>query len=329
MFDVNESSSGVFGELDGKHAVVMGGAGFLGSHVCTWLVNSGARVTCIDNLITGQASNVDHLLTDNGFRLIDYDVTDFIHVAGEVDYVMNFASPASPVDYLKWPIHTLKVGAFGTHKGLGLALDKGATFFLASTSEVYGDPLVNPQPESYWGNVNPIGPRGVYDEAKRFAEAMTLAYNREHGVDTRIVRIFNTFGPRMRANDGRAVPAFFKAALENRPLPVHGDGSQTRSLCYVDDEVEGILRLLLSDEVAPVNIGNPEEVTILELAQAVQDVVGIHPGIEFHPLPTDDPTVRRPDTSKAEELLGWKAQISLRAGLEKTLPWFREVLGCR
>jgi dTDP-glucose 4,6-dehydratase len=327
LFDVNESSSGMFGELDGKHAVVMGGAGFLGSHVCTWLVNSGARVTCIDNLITGQASNVDHLLTNNGFRLIDYDVTDFIHVAGGVDYVMNFASPASPVDYLKWPIHTLKVGAFGTHKGLGLALDKGATFFLASTSEVYGDPLVNPQPESYWGNVNPIGPRGVYDEAKRFAEAMTLAYNREHGVDTRIVRIFNTYGPRMRPNDGRAVPEFFKATLENRPLPVHGDGSQTRSLCYVDDEVEGILRLLLSDEVAPVNIGNPEEVTILELAQAVQDVVGVHPGIEFHPLPTDDPTVRRPDTSKAEELLGWKAQISLRAGLEKTLPWFREVLG--
>jgi len=327
LFNLNESSAGMFGELEGKHAVVMGGAGFLGSHVCTWLVNSGARVTCIDNLITGQASNVDHLLTDNGFRLINYDVTDFIHVAGEVDYVMNFASPASPVDYLKWPIHTLKVGAFGTHKGLGLALDKGATFFLASTSEVYGDPLVNPQPESYWGNVNPIGPRGVYDEAKRFAEAMTLAYNREHGVETRIVRIFNTYGPRMRPNDGRAVPEFFKAALENRPLPVHGDGSQTRSLCYVDDEVEGILRLLLSDEVAPVNIGNPEEVTILELAQAVQDVVGVHPGIEFHPLPTDDPTVRRPDTSKAEELLGWKAQVSLRAGLEKTLPWFREVLG--
>jgi dTDP-glucose 4,6-dehydratase len=318
----------MFWELDGKHAVVMGGAGFLGSHVCTWLVDAGARVTCIDNLITGSASNVDHLLTNNGFRLIDYDVTDFIHVAGDVDYVMNFASPASPVDYLKWPIHTLKVGAFGTHKGLGLALDKGAIFFLASTSEVYGDPLVNPQPESYWGNVNPIGPRGVYDEAKRFAEAMTLAYNREHGVDTRIVRIFNTFGPRMRADDGRAVPAFFKAALENRPLPVFGDGSQTRSLCYVDDEVEGILRLLLSDETGPVNIGNPEEVTVLELAGAVQDVVGNHPGIEFHPLPTDDPIVRRPDTKKAEELLGWKAQISLREGLEKTLPWFKEVLGC-
>ncbi|MCH8971623.1 MAG: GDP-mannose 4,6-dehydratase [Acidobacteria bacterium] len=317
----------MFRELDGKHAVVMGGAGFLGSHVCTWLVHSGARVTCIDNLITGHASNVDHLLENKGFRLIYYDVTDFIHVAGNVDYVMNFASPASPVDYLKWPIHTLKVGAFGTHKGLGLALDKGATFFLASTSEVYGDPLVNPQPETYWGNVNPIGPRGVYDEAKRFAESMTLAYNREHGIDTRIVRIFNTYGRRMRPDDGRAVPEFFKAALENRQLPVHGDGSQTRSLCYVDDQVEGILRLLLSAETKPVNIGNSEEVTVLELAEAIQDVVGNHPGVDFQPLPTDDPTVRCPDTSKAEELLGWKAEISLRTGLEKTLPWFREVLG--
>jgi dTDP-glucose 4,6-dehydratase len=277
-------------------------------------------------MITGNAANVSHLMGDRRFRLIDYDVTDFIHVAGDVDYVMNFASPASPVDYLKWPIHTLKVGAFGTHKGLGLAYDKGATFFLASTSEVYGDPLVNPQPETYWGNVNPIGPRGVYDEAKRFAEALTLAYHREHGLDVRIVRIFNTYGPRMRANDGRAIPAFFKAALQNRPLPVHGDGSQTRSLCYVDDQVEGLLRLLLSDETEPVNIGNPEEVTILELAAAVQDAVGNHPGIEFHPRPTDDPTVRRPDTSKAEEILGWKAQIPLRQGLEKTVPWFRETL---
>ena len=327
LVEVSESVFGVFGEFEGKHAVVMGGAGFLGSHVCTWLVGSGARVTCIDNLITGHASNVDHLLVGDGFRLIDYDVTDFIHVGGAVDYVMNFASPASPVDYLKWPIHTLKVGAFGTHKGLGLALDKDATFFLASTSEVYGDPLVNPQPESYWGNVNPIGPRGVYDEAKRFAEAMTLAYNREHGVDTRIVRIFNTYGPRMRPDDGRAVPAFFKAALENRPLPVHGDGGQTRSLCYIDDEVEGILRLLLSDETEPVNIGNSEEVTVLELAETIQDVVGNHPGVDFQPRPTDDPTVRRPDTTRAEKLLGWKAQVSLRAGLEKTLPWFREVLG--
>lgn len=314
-------------ELEGKHAVVLGGAGFLGSHVCTTLMQSGARVTCIDNMITGNTSNVAHLLEDKSFRLIDYDVTDYIHVGGTVDYVMNFASPASPVDYLKWPIHTLKVGSFGTHKGLGLAREKGAVFFLASTSEVYGDPLVNPQPESYWGNVNPIGPRGVYDEAKRFAEALTLAYNREHGLDTRIVRIFNTYGPRMRPNDGRAVPAFFKAALENRPLPVHGDGSQTRSLCYVEDEVEGILRLLLSDETEPVNIGNPEEVTILELAETIQDVVGNHPGIDFRPRPEDDPNVRRPDTTKANELLGWKAQISLRAGLERTAPWFREVLG--
>jgi dTDP-glucose 4,6-dehydratase len=327
LFDVRRSAFGGFQELEGKHAVVLGGAGFLGSHVCTWLVYSGARVTCLDNMITGNAANVAHLMGDRRFRLIDYDVTDFIHVPGRVDYVLNFASPASPIDYLKWPIHTLKVGAFGTHKGLGLALDKGATFFLASTSEVYGDPQVNPQPESYWGNVNPIGPRGVYDEAKRFAEAMTLAYNREHGLDTRIVRIFNTFGPRMRADDGRAVPAFFKAALENRPLPVHGDGSQPRTLSYAADEVEGILRLLLSDLTEPVNIGNPQEVTILELAETIQDVVGNHPGIEFLERPVDDPTVRRPDTAKAEELLGWKAQISLRAGLEKTLPWFEEVLG--
>lgn len=318
---------GGFRELEGKHAVVMGGAGFLGSHVCSALVHSGARVTCLDNLITGNPANVGQLMGDNRFRLIDYDVTDYMHVAGEVDYVMNFASPASPVDYLKWPIHTLKVGAFGTHKGLGLAYEKNATFLLASTSEVYGDPLVNPQPESYWGNVNPIGPRGVYDEAKRFAEALTLAYNREHGLDTRIVRIFNTYGPRMRPDDGRAVPTFFMAALENRPLPVHGDGTQTRSLCYVDDEVEGILRLLLSDEIEPVNIGNPEEVTILELAETIQDVVGNYPGIVFHPRPTDDPSVRRPDTTKAEEILGWKAQISLRSGLERTVPWFREILG--
>lgn len=326
MFEQRRSAFGGFREFDGKHAVVMGGAGFLGSHICTSLVYSGAKVTCIDNLITGNSTNVAHLLGDKKFRLIDYDVTDYLHVDGKVDYVLNFASPASPVDYLKWPIHTLKVGAFGTHKGLGLAKEKEAVFFLASTSEVYGDPLVNPQPESYWGNVNPIGPRGVYDEAKRFAEALTLAYRREHGMETRIVRIFNTYGPRMRPNDGRAIPAFFKAALQDKPLPVFGDGSQTRSLCYVDDEVEGILRLLLSDETGPVNIGNSEEVTMLELAEAVQDVVGNHPGIDFQPKPEDDPKVRRPDTSKAEELLGWKAQISLRQGLELTLPWFKQVL---
>jgi len=327
LLDVRRSAFGAFSEFEGKHAVVLGGAGFLGSHVCTWLVYSGAQVTCIDNMITGAASNVSHLMGDKKFRLIDYDVTDYIHVAGEVDYVLNFASPASPVDYMKWPIHTLKVGAFGTHKGLGLAYDKTAVFFLASTSEVYGDPMVNPQPESYWGNVNPVGPRGVYDEAKRFAEALTLAYNREHGLGVRIARIFNTYGPRMRPNDGRAVPEFFKAALENRPLPIHGDGAQTRSLCYVDDQVEGILRLLLSKETEPVNIGNPEEVTILELAESIQDVVGNHPGIDYKPRPTDDPSVRRPDTSRAEEILGWKAQVSLRAGLERTAPWFREVLG--
>lgn len=314
-------------EFDGAHAVVLGGAGFLGSHICTWLLESGAKVTCLDNMITGSASNVSHLLEHPKFHLIDYDVTEYVWVQGDVDYVLNFASSASPVDYLKWPIHTLKVGAFGTHKGLGLAKEKGATFLLASTSEVYGDPLVNPQPETYWGNVNPIGPRGVYDEAKRFAEALTLAYHREHGVNTRIVRIFNTFGPRMRANDGRAVPSFFKAALENRPLPVHGDGSQTRSLCYVDDEVEGILRLLLSDETGPVNIGNPEEVTVFELAQTIQEVVGNFPGIEFIPRPVDDPSVRRPDTTKAEESLGWKAQVPLRRGLELTLPWFESLVG--
>jgi dTDP-glucose 4,6-dehydratase len=317
---------GDLAQFDGKHAVVMGGAGFLGSHICTWLVEAGARVTCLDNMITGRPDNVSHLMDSRDFRFVDYDVTDYMHVAGRVDYVLNFASPASPVDYLKWPIHTLKVGAFGTHKGLGLALDKGAVFLLASTSEVYGDPLVNPQPESYWGNVNPIGPRGVYDEAKRFAEALTLAYHREHGLATRIVRIFNTYGPRMRAHDGRAVPTFFKAALENRPLPVHGDGLQTRSLCYVDDEVEGILRLVLSDESHPVNIGNPEEVTVLELAETIQDVVGNYPGVEFILRPTDDPSVRRPDTTRAEEILGWKAQVPLRSGLERTLPWFRQSL---
>jgi len=325
--DRGRERTGGLEQLDGTHAVVMGGAGFLGSHVCTWLVDAGARVTCLDNMITGNASNVGHLFEDSRFHLVDYDVTDFVYVAGSVDYVLNFASPASPVDYLKWPIHTLKVGAFGTHRGLGLARDKDAVFLLASTSEVYGDPQVNPQPESYWGNVNPIGPRGVYDEAKRFAEALTLAYHREHGLATRIVRIFNTYGPRMRPNDGRAVPAFFKAALENRPLPIHGDGSQTRSLCYVDDEVEGILRLLLSDETAPVNIGNPEEVTVLELAETIQDVVGHYPGVEYHPRLTDDPSVRRPDITKAEELLGWKAQVPLRTGLELTLPWFRKTLG--
>ena len=309
-------------DLDGTRVVVLGGAGFLGSHLCTRLVEAGAAVTCIDNFITGRADNLEHLVGEPGFTLIHYDITDYIHVSGSVDHVINLASPASPIDYLKWPIHTLKVGAFGTHKGLGLALAKHATFLLASTSEVYGDPLVNPQPESYWGNVNPVGPRGVYDEAKRYAEALSLAYQRENGLSVRIARIFNTYGPRMRVDDGRAIPAFFKAALQGRPLPVHGDGTQTRSLCYVDDLIEGVLRLLLSDHDGPMNLGNPEEVSILELAQSVQTVVGVETGIEFHPRPVDDPQVRRPDTTLAEQVLGWKPQIALREGLKRTLPWF-------
>jgi dTDP-glucose 4,6-dehydratase len=312
--------------FEDRHAVVLGGAGFLGSHICTALLDAGCQVTCIDNLITGDPGNLGQLFGNPGFRLLDHDVTDYLYVPGAVDYVLNFASPASPVDYLRWPIHTLKVGALGTHKGLGLALAKQAVFFLASTSEVYGDPLVNPQPETYWGNVNPVGPRGVYDEAKRFAEALTLAYHRQHGIPVRIVRIFNTFGARMRANDGRAIPAFFMAALANLPLPLHGDGSQTRSLCYVDDLVDGVLRLLLVDHPDPVNLGNPEEVTMIELAELVQDVTGNHPGVEYLPRPVDDPTVRRPDTSLAAELLGWKPQISLRDGLERTLPWFRSLV---
>lgn len=314
-------------KFEGKHAVVLGGAGFLGSHLCDRLVYEGSRVTVIDNLITGDLDNIGHLFGVEGFAFIRHDVTKFLHLPGEVDYVMHLASPASPVDYLRWPIQTLKVGSLGTHKALGFARAKGARFLLASTSEVYGDPLVNPQPETYWGNVNPIGPRGVYDEAKRFAEAMTLAYHREHEVEARIVRIFNTYGPRMRLDDGRAVPAFFKAALQNEMLPVHGDGSQTRSLCYVDDLIDGILQLLLSDQVGPVNIGNPEEVTILQLAGAIQDAVGKHPGVEFHPRPQDDPNVRCPDTTVAERELGWHPSVSLRSGLERTRPWFAERIG--
>lgn len=313
-------------EFAGKHAVVLGGAGFLGSHMCTRLIESGAEVTCIDNLITGHGDNLSHLVGHPFFRLVSYDVTDFLHVSGNIDYVLNFASPASPLDYLRWPIHTLKVGAMGTHKGLGLALAKGAVFFLASTSEVYGDPLVNPQPETYWGNVNPTGPRGVYDEAKRYAEALTLAYYRQHGLQVRIARIFNTYGPRMRPDDGRAVPAFMTSALLGKALPIHGDGKQTRSLCYVDDLIEGIARLVLSNHNLPVNIGNPEEVSMLELAEAVQDAVGNHPGIEYHDRPVDDPAVRRPDIGLAEEVLDWKAQIPLLEGLERTVPWFSKVL---
>ncbi|HVL81268.1 MAG TPA: UDP-glucuronic acid decarboxylase family protein [Actinomycetota bacterium] len=309
--------------------VVTGGAGFLGSHLCTRLSDDGHEVVCLDNFLTGRASNVAHLTELPGFLLVTHDVTEHIEVPGEVDLVLHFASPASPVDYLELPIQTLKVGSLGTHKALGLAKAKGATFLLASTSEVYGDPQVHPQTEDYWGHVNPVGVRGVYDEAKRFAEAMAMAYNRYHGVDVRIVRIFNTFGPRMRARDGRAVPAFLSAALAGEPLVVHGDGSQTRSLCYVDDLVEGIVRLAASDHVGPVNIGNPHEVTVLELAKLVVEITGSTSEIAFGPRPQDDPSVRRPDISLARDLLGWEPSVSLEEGLDRTAAWFRAELGAR
>jgi dTDP-glucose 4,6-dehydratase len=314
-------------DLYGARVVVLGAAGFLGSHLCEHLLHAGAHVTAIDNFITGEPTNLDHLFGSGELRLVSYDITNFLHVPGDVDHILHFASPASPVDYLRWPIQTLKVGSLGTHKALGLARAKDARLLLASTSEVYGDPKVAPQPEDYWGNVNPIGPRGVYDEAKRFAEALTLAYHREHDVDVRIARIFNTYGPRMRVEDGRAVPAFFGAALRGDPLPVHGDGSQTRSLCFVDDEVDGLLRLLVSDTVGPVNIGNPHEITILELAETIQDIVGRHPGVRFEPRPTDDPSVRCPDITLARQALNWEPKVPLDEGLARTLPWFQSQLG--
>ena len=313
--------------VEGTHAVVLGGAGFLGSHLTRRLVAGGARVTVVDNLITGREANVASLFGTEGFTFLHYDVTNYLHVTGPVDYVIHFASPASPIDYLRWPIQTLKVGSLGTHKALGLARAKAARLLLASTSEVYGDPAVNPQPETYWGNVNPFGPRGVYYEAKRYAEAMTLAYHREHGLEVRIARIFNTYGPGMRIDDGRAVPAFFTAALRNEPLPVHGDGSQTRSLCYVDDLIEGIVLLLTSDLVGPVNLGMPEAVSIRELGELIQDVVGNHPGFDPQPRPEDDPGVRCPDVSLARAKLGWSPEIGLREGLVRTLPWFKEAVG--
>lgn len=306
-------------------AVVLGGAGFLGSHLSEWLVSEGSEVIVIDNFLTGTEANVSHLFGKR-LTLIDYNITNYLHVPGDVDFVFNFASPASPVDFERYPIQILKVGALGTHHALGLALAKRARFVQASTSEVYGDPLVNPQPETYRGNVNPIGLRGVYDEGKRYGEALTMAYQRTHGLQTRIVRIFNTYGPRMRPNDGRAVPAFVSSALRNEPLPVHGDGSQTRSMCYVDDLIEGILRLALSDEPEPVNIGNPYEITMIALAEMIQDVVGNHPGIDFHPRPEDDPNVRSPDISKARRVLGWTPEVSLEDGLRRTVDWFRSSL---
>ena len=303
--------------------LITGGAGFLGSHLCERFLAEGYEVICMDNLITGDLANVEHLFGDAAFHFEKRDVTEYLHVGGELEAILHFASPASPIDYLELPIQTLKVGSLGTHKVLGLARAKGARFLLASTSECYGDPLVHPQSESYWGNVNPVGPRGVYDEAKRFAEAMTMAYHRFHGVDTRIVRIFNTYGPRMRLRDGRALPAFMSQALAGEPLTVFGDGSQTRSFCYVDDLVEGIRRLLRSDENLPVNIGNPKEMTILEFAHAVREITGSRSEIVFKPLPADDPRVRQPDITKARKLLGWEPKVALRDGLERTLAYFR------
>jgi dTDP-glucose 4,6-dehydratase len=307
--------------------LVTGGAGFVGSHLCERLLADGLDVVCMDNLITGDLANIEHLFGRKEFTFVHQDVTNYIHVAGRLDYILHFASPASPIDYLELPIQTLKVGSLGTHKALGLARDKGAVFLLASTSEVYGDPLVHPQTEDYWGNVNPVGPRGVYDEAKRFAEAMTMAYHRTHGVETRIVRIFNTYGPRMRLNDGRVLPAFMSQALRGEELTVFGDGSQTRSFCYVEDLVEGIVRLLHSGERLPVNIGNPREMTIKQFGEAVLAATGSKSGFCYKPLPVDDPKVRRPDISKARAVLGgWEPKVALEAGLARTVEYFRRRL---
>ncbi|MEA2062835.1 MAG: UDP-glucuronic acid decarboxylase family protein [Gemmatimonadota bacterium] len=303
--------------------LVTGGAGFLGSHLCDFLIGKKHEVICIDNLITGNIENISHLIGSDEFQFIKHDVTEYIFIQGHLDAIMHFASPASPVDYLEYPIQTLKVGSLGTHKALGLAREKGARILIASTSEVYGDPQVHPQTEDYWGNVNPIGPRGVYDEAKRFAEAMTMAYNRTHGVETRIVRIFNTFGPRMRLNDGRVVPNFIHQALNGIPLTVYGDGSQTRSFCYYTDLIEGIYKLLLSEEEEPVNIGNPAECSILEFARKIIEVTGSSSEIIYKKLPEDDPKVRKPDITRARELLGWQPVVSLDEGLEKTVEFFR------
>ena len=305
--------------------LVTGGAGFLGSHLCDLLLEKGHEVICVDNLITGDARNIAHINSDR-FSYIKHDVTKPLYIEEDIDFLFHLASPASPVDYLELPIQTLKVGALGTHNMLGLAKEKNARFFLSSTSEVYGDPLVNPQTEEYWGNVNPIGPRGVYDEAKRYAEAITMAYHRYHGVDTRIVRIFNTYGPRMRLNDGRVVPNFIGQALRGEDLTVYGDGSQTRSFCYVSDEVEGIYRLMMSDYSDPVNIGNPEEHTILEFAKQIIEITGADSKIVFEKLPVDDPKQRRPDITKARKILDWGAEVSLEQGIKETIKYFKDVL---
>jgi dTDP-glucose 4,6-dehydratase len=300
-------------------AVVSGGAGFLGSHLCDYLLEKGHRVICLDNLDTGSLQNIEHLHNSDEFLFVNHDVTAPFFIDERIDFVFHLASPASPIDYLRLPLHTLKVGSYGTHNMLGLAKFKRARFLIASTSEVYGDPQVHPQPETYWGHVNPIGPRGVYDEAKRYAEALTMAYHRQQGVDTCIARIFNTYGPRMRPHDGRAIPTFVRQALENKPLTVFGDGSQTRSFCYVDDEIRGLYLLATSGEHLPVNIGNPHEMTLLELAEAVIRVTGSKSEIVFEALPVDDPQVRQPDITRAQQVLGWEPEIELDEGLKRLL----------
>lgn len=304
-------------------SVVTGGAGFLGSHLVDLLLSKGHKVIAIDNLVTGSVDNIAHLAGNGYFRFIQQDVTEFLFLDGPVDYVWHFASPASPIDYLEIPIQTLKVGSLGTHKALGLAKHKGARFLIASTSEIYGDPLIHPQPEEYWGNVNTIGPRGCYDEAKRFAEAMTMAYHREHKVETRIVRIFNTYGPRMRLKDGRVVPAFISQALQNKPVTVFGKGNQTRSFCYCADLIEGIYRLMMSDYDLPVNIGNPHEMTMLEFAEQIVQITGSKSRIIFKPLPQDDPKQRKPDITKAKQLLKWEPKVPFAEGMRRTIEYFK------
>jgi len=307
-------------------AVVTGGAGFLGSHLCDKLLEENFKVICVDNLSTGSINNISHLAGNDNFTFLKHDVTNYIFIPGEVDYILHFASPASPIDYLKLPIQTLKVGSLGTHKALGLAKEKKATFLLASTSEVYGDPKIHPQSEDYWGNVNPIGPRGVYDEAKRFAEALTMAYHRYHGVDTRIVRIFNTYGPRMRPDDGRALPTFIGQALKGEDITVFGDGSQTRSFCYVTDLIDGIFKLLMSNEIEPVNIGNPDEINIKEFAKEILKMVNSKSKLVFTELPVNDPKIRQPSIEKAKKVLDWEPKVERKSGLEKTIKYFNEVL---
>jgi dTDP-glucose 4,6-dehydratase len=306
-----------------KRVLITGAAGFLGSHLCDRFLKEGNYVTGMDNLLTGNLKNIEHLFPKKEFEFYHHDITKFVHVPGEIDYIMHFASPASPIDYLKMPIQTLKVGALGTHNLLGLAKAKGARILVASTSEVYGDPLVHPQKEEYWGNVNPIGPRGVYDEAKRFMESITMAYHKFHGVDTRIVRIFNTYGPKMRLDDGRALPTFMSQALRGEDVTVFGDGSQTRSFCYVDDLVDGIYRLLMSDYHMPVNVGNPVEISLLQFAEEVIELVGSKSKIVFEPLPQDDPKQRKPDITKAQEILGWEPKVDRKEGLKRTLDYFK------